>query len=512
MNNNFINFFEKTVKKFPLKLAIIDNGKKINFRDLKKNSQILATQIQKNLKKYDSCLIAIYLEKSIELISSNLATTYSGNFYINIDPDNPLQKNIIILKKLEPKIIIINKKNFKKLNAKTKNEFKFLIYENLIKKKKNIIYNKVEFNFKKRINTDPYCVINTSGSTGTPKGVILNHNNFFDFMNWTKYEFNFNNRIIIGSLSPSVFDIFNFEVCMMAFNSSTIVIIPKKYIAFPYEILKLLKSNNVNFIFWVPTIMVNIANLKLLEKINLTKLKHVWFAGEVFPARQLLYWLKKMKKTSFTNLYGPIEITLDCIFFKIKKNISANEKIPIGYPCKNTDIILLNKKNNNCDFLEEGEICVRGASLAMGYYNDFETTKKKFIQNPLNKKYPELIYKTGDFAYKNKKNQIIFIGRKDNQIKHFGYRIELSEIENLSFKAIKEIKNVCVEYNSEEKKIVMFYESHSKIDESILHNKLNKILPKYMMPVNFFYEKIIKMNVNGKIDRLYYKKKINKLL
>ena len=127
------------------------------------------------------------------------------------------------------------------MNAKTKNEFKFLIYENLIKKKKNIIYNKVEFNFKKRINTDPYCIINTSGSTGTPKGVILNHNNFFDFMNWTKYEFNFNNQIIIGSLSPSVFDIYNFEVCMMAFNSSTIVIIPKKFIAFPYEIFKIVK-------------------------------------------------------------------------------------------------------------------------------------------------------------------------------------------------------------------------------------------------------------------------------
>ena len=126
---------------------------------------------------------------------------------------------------------------------------------------------------------------------------------------------------------------------MMAFKSSTIVIIPKVYIPFPYEILKFIKKNKVNFIFWVPTIMVNIANQKLLEKIELNNIKTVWFAGEVFPTKQFNYWKEKLKKTEFVNLYGPIEITLDCIFFRIIKKIDVNKKIPIGIPCKNTDII-----------------------------------------------------------------------------------------------------------------------------------------------------------------------------
>ena len=507
MLNNFIEYFEKTVDQYPLKKAIVEKNKSINFKNLRKKSLILASYIQKFTTEERSTLVAVYLENSIELIISNIATTYSGNFFVNLDPTNPAKKNFIILKKLNPKIILIDKKNFSRIDSKIKDKFKFLVYENIMKN--NLLINNIEFNYKSRIDTDPYCIINTSGSTGTPKGVVLNHKNFFDFMDWTKHEFNYGKKTIIGSLSPSVFDIFNFEIYMMAFNSFTIAIVPKYYVAFPYEILRFLKDKKVNFIFWVPTIMVNIANLKLLDQINMKNLKNIWCAGEIFPTRQFNYWKNKLPKTNFVNLYGPIEITLDCTFFKIKDKININNRMPIGYSCKNTDILLLNKNNKICSISEEGEICVRGSSIAMGYYNDPENTKKKFIQNPLNKNYPEIIYRTGDFAYKNDKGEIMFVGRKDNQIKHFGYRIELSEIEHTVSKFIKKVSNNCVEYNYFKKEIVMFYESDSIIQDSIFFDKLKKYLPKYMIPIKYLFEKKIKMNVNGKIDRLYYKKKVN---
>jgi len=331
-------------------------------------------------------------------------------------------------------------------------------------------------------------------------------------MEWTKDEFQFRKNLIIGSLSPSVFDIFNFEIFMMAFNSSTIVIIPKIYIPFPYEILKFIKQRKVNFIFWVPTIMVNIANQNLLDKINIKSIKTIWFAGEVFPTKQFNYWQKKLNKTQFVNLYGPIEITLDCIFYKIKKKIDLKHKIPIGVPCKNTDILIMNKNNKICKNYEEGEICVRGSSVALGYYNDHENTKKRFVQNPLNKMYQETIYKTGDFAYKDNNNQIIFLGRKDNQIKHLGYRIELSEIEHFILSFIKKVRNCCVNYNANQKKIIMFYESRFRLSDKYFYNILKKYVPKYMIPNKFLSEKKIKMNLNGKVDRQFYQNKTNKIV
>jgi acyl-coenzyme A synthetase/AMP-(fatty) acid ligase len=136
------------------------------------------------------------------------------------------------------------------------------------------------------IDTDPYCIINTSGSTGTPKGVVLNHKSFIDFTEWSCETLKIGSNEIVGSLSPAVFDIYSHELCMMMSMSSTIVMLPERLSAFPIKILEMLEKEKVSFIFWVPTIMVNIANMDLLTKINLPALKTVWFAGEVLPTKQ----------------------------------------------------------------------------------------------------------------------------------------------------------------------------------------------------------------------------------
>ncbi|MEG2185651.1 MAG: AMP-binding protein, partial [Cloacibacillus sp.] len=264
------------------------------------------------------------------------------------------------------------------------------------------------------IDTDPLCIINTSGSTGTPKGVVLNHRSFQDFIARSLESFQFSENEMIGSLSPLVFDIYSFELCMLMVKSSTIVIIPDGLSAFPITILKLMQEQKISFIFWVPTIMVNIANMNLFASIQLPDLKTVWFAGEVFPTKQFNYWQSHLPHTLFANLYGPIEITLDCTYYVINREIKDEEPIPIGYAYKNTDILILNDKNDKTKQGEEGELCVRGTSLAMGYYNNPEKTAAAFVQNPLNHSYPEIIYRTGDLVYVNARGEIVFKGRKDS--------------------------------------------------------------------------------------------------
>lgn len=148
----------------------------------------------------------------------------------------------------------------------------------------------LDIRLQKLVDTDPLCIINTSGSTGTPKGVVLNHRSFFDFTEWALDVFKFSNDEVIGSLSPLVFDIYSFELCMLMAKGNTIVVIPEHLSAFPASILQLLEKYKVTFLFWVPTIMVNIANMNLLTSIKLPDLKTVWFAGEVFPTKQFNYW------------------------------------------------------------------------------------------------------------------------------------------------------------------------------------------------------------------------------
>ena len=129
-----------------------------------------------------------------------------------------------------------------------------------------------------------------------------------------------------------------------------------------------------------------------------------------------------------------------------------------GFPCRNSDVLILNEEDKPCAVEERGELCVRGSSLALGYWNDPEKTAKAFVQNPLNTRYPETIYRTGDLVYRNDRGEIMFVGRKDFQIKHMGYRIELPEIE-YQILAIEEIANACVLYHREKKEITLFYET-----------------------------------------------------
>lgn len=272
----------------------------------------------------------------------------------------------------------------------------------------------------------------------------------------------------------------------------------------------LLIKYKVTFLFWVPTIMVNIANMNLLTSIKLPDLKTVWFAGEVFPTKQFNYWKKQLPNTMFANLYGPIEITLDCTYYIVDRDIKDEEPIPIGFPCRNTDVLILNEDNKLVTKVnEEGELCVRGSSLAMGYYNNPEKTAAAFVQNPLNSAYPELIYRTGDIVYVNALGEIVFKGRKDSLVKHMGYRTELGEIEHIIINKLKLVNNGCIVYNFVHKEITLFYESAEEISPAEFRTKIGKELPKYMLPTAFYRLDELRRNTNGKIDRLFYNKQIN---
>jgi acyl-coenzyme A synthetase/AMP-(fatty) acid ligase len=246
--------------------------------------------------------------------------------------------------------------------------------------------------------------------------------------------------------------------------------------------------------------MVNIANLGLLNKFDLTHIRRIFFAGEVFPTKHLNMWRRSLPATQFVNLYGPIEITVDCTFFIFNRDFEDDAPIPIGYPCFNSDVFILTEEDKLAAPGQIGELCVRGSSLAMGYYNNPEQTAKAFVQNPLNGAYPEIIYRTGDLVHINDLGEIMFDGRKDFQIKHLGYRIELAEIEN-AVQALSEIRNACVLYDKEKKSIILIFETFAEITSKQLRISLQSRLPKYMLPTVFIEVDEMPRNPNGKIDR-----------
>lgn len=507
---NLTEYFEETVENFSGRTAIIDGERTISFKILEEKAKALATRLIA-VSNTLNLPIAVYLSKSIESVFSDLAIIYSGNIYVNLDVKTPSERTANIIDLIKPVSIITDNKYITTLLPLTKGDIKIFNLdepENYSNLDNDLILNRLSG----LIDTDPLCIINTSGSTGTPKGVVLNHRSFIDFMIRSQELFNFSDDEIIGSLSPLVFDIYSYELCLLMSKGTTLVIIPDQISAYPAVILNLMKEKKVSFIFWVPTIMVNIANMDLFSHIQLPDLKLVWFAGEVFPTKQFNYWRHKLPHVKFANLYGPIEITLDCTLYVVERELKDEEPVPIGHAYRNTDILILDEFNRRITSRNlEGELCVRGTSLAMGYYNNPEKTAAAFIQNPLNNAYPELIYRTGDIVFINDLGEIVFKGRKDSMIKHLGYRIELSEIEHVIINRLKLVKNGCVVYNSSRKEITLFYEAEREITSAEFRKVIGLYLPRYMVPAVYHRQDLLKRNTNGKIDRLFYNNKIKLL-
>lgn len=505
MNINLIEFFTKTVTKFPNRTAVIEGNKSITFSDLDLKSRSLANEIISRCC-CQNLPVAVYLPKCIDTVASDIAITYSGNAYMNLDVKNPPERISNILALIQPKAILTNTAFYDRIKDIAQNSVEIINVEEIYSDK---VPSQEYFmsNLSNLIDTDPYCIINTSGSTGTPKGVVLNHRSFIDFMSQTFDEYGFSQQDVIGSLSPVIFDIWSYELCLLMGVGASIVIIPDSYSAFPIKILQLMQQNNVTYIFWVPTIMVNIANMGLLSNIELPALRVCWFAGEVFPTKQFNIWRHSLPYVKFCNYYGPIEITLDCVYYNIEREIPDDEPLPIGKAFRNTDILILDEENNRITEPDmEGELCVRGTSLAMGYYNNPEKTAAAFVQNPLNHSYPEIIYRTGDLVFINKRGEIVFKGRKDSIIKHMGYRIELGEIEHVIINTLKLVKNGCVVYNHQRKEITLYYESEKELSAGEFRKAIGNTLPKYMIPLVYNHLDELRRNPNGKIDRLYYSK------
>jgi len=482
------------------RIAIVEESRSFTFGQMEEAAKRCATSILTRMDVTNE-LIAVFIPKSTEVVFADLGIVYSGNIYTNLDINSPEQRIRNILGNLKPSLVLASRGNGEKLRSLEVPEERILYIEDATSSDVDFDRNALWRRLGRIIDTDPLCVINTSGSTGTPKGVTLSHRGTIDFMDWTFTTLKLDGSERIGSLSPFYFDIYTLELITMLAKGAALVMIPDGLATFPPQLMEFLAARKISFLFWVPSIMVNISNQGLLDKFPLPEIKKVLFAGEVFPTKHLNRWRHALPQAKFVNLYGPIEIHVDCTYFVLDRELGDDEVLPIGFPCRNTEVLILNEENKQCEAGEHGELCIRGSSLAMGYWNDPEKTAAAFVQNPLNTRYPELIYRTGDIGYRNERGEICFIGRKDFQIKHMGYRIELSEIEHRAL-CVEGIANACVLYNAGRKEISLFFESKGEhVTPAAIRKELSSIFPKYMLPTAFYPLEELPRNPNGKIDR-----------
>lgn len=490
---NILEFLEMTAEKFPGKTGFTDIDREATFLQVMNNSKKIASSL-KGVSKNQP--VAIMTDRNIKCIEAMLATVYAGCFYAVIDVHSPVSRISAIMKSLEPKAVITDRA-FSGLAQTAADTDNLVVYEDAVNNSIDNLF--LSFVRTSMVDTDPLYVLFTSGSSGIPKGVVLSHRSVISYINWVSREFGFDEETVFGSQTPlyfsmSVTDLFSTIKCGGVYN-----IIPKTLFSFPVKLIEYINRRKVNTIYWVPSALSIISNWNVFQYEMPKFLTTVLFAGEVMPVRHLNYWRRFLPCCTYANLFGPTETTDICTFYIVDRKFDDDDILPIGKPCDNCDVFILTEDNRQAEKGQEGELVVRGPFLASGYYNDPEKTAAAFPQNPLNLHYPERIYRTGDLVRLNERGELIYLTRKDFQVKRMGYRIELGEIEAAAG-SLKDVKSAATIYDTHADRLAVFYEGKAKDGERLM-KALREKLPSYMQPDEIIRIKAMPYNANGKLDR-----------
>ena len=449
--------------------------------------------------------VVVYLPKSAGMVCAFMGAMYAGSPYAPVDSHIPMTRLQKIVESLTPGVLITSRELAENLTAIDLLGAQVALIEEL--SAAPVDEAAVASALAQVVDSDPIYIMYTSGSTGMPKGVTIPHRGIIDYADWVVTTFRFDETTVMANQAPFYFDNSTFDIYGSLHCGGKLVLIPDVLMLFPLRLPEFLREKEITSIFWVPTVMINVANSGALEGIELPQLRTVAFCGEVMPNKQLNLWRQALPHCTYANLYGPTEITDVCCYYIVDRAFDDADPLPIGRACENMRVVLLTEDGKEAAPGEQGELCVIGSGVALGYWNAPEITARAFTQNPLTPDYAERLYHTGDLAYWDADGLLQFCGRKDNQIKLKGNRIELGEIETAAM-CVAGVENAAAIFDAEHEQIVLFVETQGTLPLRKFNLELKRYIPQYMLPAKLVAMEKLPHTANDKIDRVTLRKSL----
>ena len=494
---NVLDWLEATAGRLPGKTAVADPASALTFSELRDQARIAGTWLAGRIEPRTS--VALFLEKSTTALAAMLGTVYAGGFYCALDVRQPASRIQAICDALEPALVFVDAESEQAAGEVFAGTPWTVVRLEDAFASQHADEELLAARRAQAQDIDPLYVTFTSGSTGTPKGVVASQRGVLDFIPAFDACVGITEDDIHGNQAPFDFDASVKDIYSMLYTGSTVQIIPRAYFINPTSLMDYVADHGCTTLVWAVGAMSFVSIMNGFDYRVPTTVNKVLFSGEVMPPKQLATWRKYLPNATYVNLYGPTETTCNCTFFKVERDYARDETIPIGHPFPDERVILLDERDREVtEAGVQGEICVSGTTLALGYLNNPERTAAAFVQNPLNTRWPEVIYRTGDLGFWAEDGNLMYVSRKDNQIKHMGQRIELGEIESAA-RGVDGVENACCLYNHRRKKLNLFYVGAVEKDDLLA--ALHEALPEYMIPNRTEHLDQLPLTGSGKIDR-----------
>ncbi|MEM7299232.1 MAG: non-ribosomal peptide synthetase, partial [Bacteroidota bacterium] len=482
------------VNRVPQAIALSMEENEMTYMELYESSNQLANFLIKEGLKSNQ-IVGICLNRSFDMIIALLSVLKAGGAYLPIDPAYPMERKSFCLVDSGAKFLISDQ-SYTDCPA-THTDCSLIDLDSdweMIKTESN------QEPKEKPSPSDLAYLMYTSGSTGKPKGVLIEHKNVSHYINWAKEEYSREGGLNYGFYSNFCFDISVTTLYLPLVLGSTIVIYKEDSTSEEPSILRLINENKVEAVKVTPS------HLRLINSMDLTgsKLKQLIVGGE-----QLAVELVKESsnllagQVDIYNEYGPTEATVGCVVHLYKQSNDQHTNVPIGKPITHTQLFVLDRHLKRVGVGIVGELYIGGSGVARGYLNREDLQAERFINNPFDQTNTSRLYRTGDLVYWTKDGLLMYIGRKDDQVKVHGYRIELGEIEAVIGEA-NEVKDCVVLLKQDQHgvgRLVAYVVNNGSWNPEKLKLYASARMPAYMMPQVWIEIPAIPLTSNGKIDK-----------
>ena len=487
MRRNILEYLEEAAVRWPGRVAVASREESMTFGALRETARSVGTFLIGN--GHGRQRVAVLMERSPRALAAFLGVVSAGGCFAVLDTGMPEELLKGILDTLKPGAILCEDNSREKAEGLARG---CPVYTYGPASSAPGDAEALEQAMGRTLDTDPMYVVFTSGSTGTPKGVVGCHRAVIDYIEALCAVLPFDADTVFGSQSPLYFDAWFKEFFPTLKLGARMELLPRELFCAPVRLVEYLNQRKVNTLCWVAPALTLVSHPGTFARVKPEGLQCVAFASEPLPPRQLRIWREAAPGARFFNLYGPTETTGICCFYEVNRDFSEGEAIPIGAPLPNTEVLLLDEKDQ---LAAQGEICIRGSRLTLGYCGE---EQGGFARNPLQTLYPERIYRTGDLGAYNDRGELQFLGRKDGQIKHMGRRIELGEIEAAAM-AQGKVSAACCVFDPVKGRLTLYYTGEAEV--GVLREALKKKLPRYMLPREIRKLETMPRTENGKIAR-----------
>jgi L-proline---[L-prolyl-carrier protein] ligase len=355
------------------------------------------------------------------------------------------------------------------------------------------------------IETDLAYILYTSGSTGTPKGVMISHRNSLTFVEWAAAAAGLSEQDRVCSPAPLHFDLSVFDVFASCQTAACLTVLPDGAATFPVSIARWLEAERISVWYSVPSVLTLLACYGNLQQFDLSGLRTVIFAGEVFPPKHLAQLMAELPRPRYLNWYGPTETNV-CTAFEMPAGWADARPAPIGKACANTEVFAVTSEGRRVtDPGEEGELYVRGPSLMRGYWGQPAKTSEVLVRDPFRAESGELVYRTGDLVTLEPDGNYAYLGRRDGMVKIRGYRVELGEVEAALYRhpAIQEAAVLPVpdELLGSRLRAIITADGAGNLTRENVLDHCRRWLPSYMVPDIIEFREALPRTSTGKVDR-----------